>query len=263
MTSIVATAVLTGLLLAAIAGCLGSVVQWRRMAFFSDALAHSSLLGVGLSVIAGVNLLAGLAVVVALLVALLHFGDSRRLPPDSLLAMFAYLALAGGTVLLYSSGARVNWETLLFGSILAATPEQLYMVVGAAALIAVGFWLLWPALLAMAINPEVAAIEQAAGRRANLLFSLMLCLYVIVGVRLIGVLLLNALLVIPAAAAHNLARSPAQMVASACAIGCASILAGIGASFVWDVPAAPACVLFTGLAFGATWLARSVRSGVR
>lgn len=252
-------AVAGGVLLAIIAACLGSVVQWRRMAFFSDALAHSALLGISLSLLLGINLFIGLTAVVVLLGVLLHGSANQQLPADSILAMFAYLSLGGGTLLLQLSGSDIKWEELLFGDILALSNLQLVLLVGATGVIAVGLRILWPTLLAIAINDEVAAVEDRRSKYANLLFTVLLCIYVAVGVRLVGVLLLNALLVIPAAAARNVAGSPAQMLLFASGIGSISIIAGIGTTYFWDVQAAPACVLFAGVAFAMTWALRSLR----
>lgn len=249
MGIIVMKTLAAGVMLAAIASCIGSVIQWRRMSFFSDALTHSALLGIGLSFMLGINLLVGLGAVLVLCVLMLHALGNHRLPVDSILALFAHLSLAGGVVLLYLSGNRIHWESLLFGNILALTNTDLLLLAGTAIALAIALAWLWPSLVAMAINSEVAAVEVKHRNLVNLAFLLLVCLYVAVGVRLVGVLLLNALLVIPAATARIMATSPTQMVVLAAVFGCASIVTGIAATFTWDVPAAPVCVLFAGLFF--------------
>ena len=115
-------------------------------------------------------------------------------------------------------------------------------------------WRMWPTLVMMAVNDEIAKVEMRRKNLVNLVFLLLLCVYVTIGVRMVGVLLLNALLIIPAAAVRPLSTSPWLMVVLATILGMISITGGIAITFTWDVPAAPACVLLAGVAFIGIWL---------
>ena len=253
METLVAKALLAGIPFALIAGALGSVVQWRRMAFVGDSMAHSAVLGFGLSLAFGINLALGLALVLVAFALNLHASRGRQLPTDSVMAVGAHLFLASGILAIYLSGARINWESILFGDILSLTWAEAWTLVAVTAATGAAFALLWPRLVLMAFSDDIAHAETRHARAVNLAFLLMLCAYVVVGVHTVGVLLLNALLIIPVSAARPLAHSPLQLVAIAASIGAACVLAGLAVTFAWDIPMAPACVLLAIGAYACTW----------
>jgi zinc transport system permease protein len=111
---------------------------------------------------------------------------------------------------------------------------------------------LWRPLIAATADAEVAAVEGIAVGRLNLALLLLLALTVALAVKIVGVLLIGALLVISAAAARSLARSPEAMAAIAACIGAGSVALGLGASFAWDIPAGPAIVLAAASLFAIT-----------
>ena len=253
MGETIAKAIVAGVPLAVVAALLGTFIQWRRMAFFGDALSHSALLGIGLSLLLGINQYVGIVAVLALIATYLHSTSDSKLPADTRLAVSAHLSLALGSLAIYLSGSRIHWESILFGNILSLTRAEVAVLLVVAVAIAAAFWWLWPKLVLMAVNEEIATAELAHMKLANVAFLLMFCVFVAVGVQIVGVLLLNALLIIPAAAARPLTRSPALMVALAALIGIVCVLVGIGMTFTLDVPMGPVCIIAAGLAYGATW----------
>jgi zinc transport system permease protein len=246
MMELVLPSLLVGLMLAAITGPLGSFVGWGRMAYFGDTLAHSALLGVGLALLLEVHLLAGV-VAVALMIALamsVSF-QQRSLGSDTLLGILSHGTLALGLVLISQiEGARVDMMAMLFGDLLATTPQDV-IVIGLTCL-AIGGLLgvFWRPLLNLVISPDLAQAEGAPVRSLRMLLMVLLALTVAIGMRVVGALLLTAMLIIPAAAARPLSPTPERMALLASLTGALSVAGGLGLSVMADTPAGPGIVLF-------------------
>ena len=110
MQTIILKAFAGGLPLALVSAVLGSMIQWRRMAFFGDTISHSALLGIGLSLLLGFNYPIGIIVVTICIALFLHSSGNSRIPMDTALAVCAHLSLAGGMFTLYLAGSKVHWE---------------------------------------------------------------------------------------------------------------------------------------------------------
>lgn len=233
------------------AGPLGSLMVWRRLAYFGDSLAHAALLGVGLGLAlsAPVGLMVG---VVCLLVALCLSVLLARpgLASDTLLAILAYGFLSLGLVVVsLGHGQRVDLMSYLFGDLLTLVPGDLPgLLAGVLLVLALLAWQ-WRALLAASINEELAAIDGLPVARLRLLLLVTLALAIAGAMHVVGVLLITALLIIPAATARNLARSPEQMAGLAALFGVLAVLGGLGASLQWDTPVGPSVVIAACLLF--------------
>ncbi len=257
-------ALAAGIGVALVAAPLGCFVVWRGLAFFGDALAHSALLGlafgIGLGIAPGFSVL-GFAILFALALALLE--RCGPLASDTLLGILAPSVLAAGMVAAsLLPGARLDLIGALFGDVLAVGPTDLVWIYGGGSVVLAGLAWLWRPLIAATADAEVAAVEGVAVGRLNLTLLLLLALTVALAVKVVGVLLIGALLVIPAAAARTLARSPEAMAAIAASIGASAVALGLAASFVWDIPAGPAIVLGAALLFAVTLAAGRGRGAV-
>lgn len=249
---------LAGLLLALTAGPLGSFVVWRRMAFFGDTLAHGALLGITLGVLTDINLTLAL-VIGSLLLALILVPLEKRaqVSADTLLAIVSHSTLAIGLVTLsLSQGIRVDLMGYLFGDLLAVELADVLWI-GAAGFImlAILAWQ-WRALLAITISPELAAIEGYPVQRLKLVLLLMIAVLVALSMKVVGILLVSALLIIPPAVARNLSRTPKQMALRASVVGMLAVLMGLWASFTWDTPAGASVVASATLLFAISMLAQ-------
>jgi zinc transport system permease protein len=249
-----ARAALAGLGVALAAGPLGSFVVWRRMAVFGEALANAALLGVVLAALLQLHALVGVAGFTGLLaVALLGLERQRVLPLDTLLSMCAHGALALGLLALsWMDRVRVDLMAFLFGDVLATSRADLALI--GVALLAIGATLAlsWRPLLSATVHPELAAVEGVPVERVRLAFTLMLAGLVAVGIKVVGMLLIVSLLIIPAAAARQLARTPEQMAGLAAALGALAVVAGLLGSLRLDLPAGPAMVASAVALFGLT-----------
>jgi zinc transport system permease protein len=237
-------ALLAGLGLAVFTGPLGAFVVWRRMAYFGDTLAHSGLLGVGLGILIGVDPGLGIiaaCVAVALLLVLLR--ETQPLAHDTLLGILAHGTLALGLIAIaVQETARIDLLSYLFGDILAVTMADIYVIYGVGALALATLAWIWRPLLAITIHEELARAEGVPVLRTRIAFILLMAVVVALAMKLVGILLVTALLVIPAASARRFARTPEQMAVLASAAGCLAVVLGLEGSVLWDLPAGPAIV---------------------
>jgi zinc transport system permease protein len=245
MLSLLVAPLVAGLVVAALCGPLGSLVVWRRMGYFGETLAHAALLGLALSLLIEVQPWLGvLAVVVGLALALHLLARGSDVGTDTLLAMLAPVALSAGLVALqFAPGRRPDLWAWLFGDLLAIDRDWLAWLLPAAALVGLLLWRLWRPLVSASVDATLARVEGVAVERVQLLFLLLLAVVIAGAVRVVGLLLITALLVIPAATARRLARTPEGMALAAALTGMTAVLLGMGLSWLADLPTGPAIVL--------------------
>lgn len=245
-----------GLGIALLVGPLGCFVVWRRMAYFGDTLSHSALLGVTLGFLLKTNLnitLLGVCIATALLLVVLQ--RQERLATDTLLGILSHSALSLGIVTLtFVQGLRIDLSAYLFGDLLTVTQTDLYWVYGGGGIVLGGLFFLWRPLLSITLHEELAQVEGIPVARTRLLFMLLVAIVVAISMKIIGVLLITALLIIPPATAQAFSRTPEQMALLASLTGCLSVIIGLGISWQWDTPTSPSIVVAATLLFVITLL---------
>jgi len=240
-------AILAGIGIAILAGPLGSLIVWRRMAYFGDTLAHSTLLGLSLALLLNLNIYIGL-ITVSLIVAVLLAALNRQkwLASDAVLGILSHTTLAIGLIAATAiNGVRVDLLSYLYGDILAVDLQDLAYILVVVLMVLALVACLWRWLLSATIHSDLARVEGVPVELTNWAFIIMLALVFAVAIKLVGVLLITALLVIPASAARRFARTPEAMVVIASFIGCVAVLVGFWASLTWDWPTGPAIVATT------------------
>jgi zinc transport system permease protein len=250
---------LGGIGVAIVAGPLGCFVVWQRMSYFGAAIAHAALLGVALGFLFNVEPLIGI-LVVAVLFAMGIFGLQRHtyLASDTVLGIFAHVSLALGVIVVsFMENLRLDLMGYLFGDILAVGQiDLIWIYVGGAISLGV-LMMIWRSLLAMTVHEELAAAEGVAVERTRLLFTLLLAMVIAIAMKIVGILLIISMLIIPAAAARSLTRTPERMALMAILLGVLSVTGGLGASLHWDTASGPSIVV---VAFGLFLLARAFAS---
>ena len=249
-------AMLGGIGVALVAGPFGSFVVWRRLAYFGDTLSHSALLGVVLGFLFHLNLTLGIVVVCQLLALLLFvLQRQKHLGGDTLLGILAHGALSLGLVLLaLVETLRIDLLSYLFGDILAIGPVDLAWIFGGGGFALILLVLLWRPLLAMTIHEDLARVEGVPVDLINWAFLALLALAVALLMKVVGLLLVTALLIIPAATARRFAATPEAMAVIAALCGCLAVVGGLGASYRWDTSAGPSIVVAAALLFVASHL---------
>ena len=247
-------ALLAGIGLALVTGPAGCFVVWRHLAYFGETIAHSALLGVVLALALQIDLVLGIFVS-ACLVTLLMFVLQRRgtLPADTVLGLLAHGGLATGLVILaFFPNIRIDLQALLFGDILAVSRTDLALIWGGGALVMAVLWRIWRPLLAATVNADLATVAGLQPERTRLVFGFLTATVIAVAIKIVGILLIVALLVIPPATARRFAANPEQMAALAAAAGVLAIAGGLFASARLDTPSGPSIVVAALLLFALT-----------
>ncbi|MBW6456350.1 MAG: metal ABC transporter permease [Trueperaceae bacterium] len=267
-------ALAAGLLVALMSGLLGTFVVQRRLSFLGDGLAHAAFGGMGIGALAVVTfgvLDAGggwlrhplwVALPFALLTALgiAYVRDRTDLSSDTAIGVFFAVSVALG-VLAFSRippdvNLGFNVMDLLFGSILAVRATELTAIAVAAVVVVATLGSVWGRLAYATFDDELARTDGVRARRLEYLLFVLAAIVVAVSAVVVGIVLMAAYLVIPAAAARLWSRSLAGMSARAVAIGMTTTLVGVVASFYLDAPTGSAIILTQAAVFVAAVVLR-------
>lgn len=253
-------AALAGLGVAVAAAPLGCFVVWRRMAYFGEATAHAAILGVALSLALSLPVFAGVLAVALLMALTVSTLSGRGYAMDTLLGVLAHSSLAAGLVAVsFLTGVRIDLMAYLFGDILAVSRGDLAVIWGGAAIVTALISWRWSALLTATLNPDLAYASGIDPRREQLVLTLALAVVVAVAIKVVGALLIAAMLLVPAAAARPFSRTPETMALMAVVIGALSALGGLAASWHLDTPTGPTIVCVAALLFAASAIAVPLR----
>jgi zinc transport system permease protein len=236
---------IAGLLMVSIAAPMGCLMVWQRLAFLSDTLGHAAVMGVGLGLILQLNPMLGvLAVVLLIVISLSQVTSFNNALSETTLAIISHTGLAAGLILLGSlPTSTVSLEAILFGDLLATTLADLGMILTTTLLLLFLLFQHWRSFVAVSVSREIAQAEGVAVRKVQLLMYLMIALLVAVMMKVMGVLLIAAMLVIPTSGARLLSRTPEQMVIFSLVFGLASLAGGVFTSFHLDWQTGPSIVL--------------------
>ncbi len=236
-----AAAVIVGILCAV----MGAYVVLRGMAFLGDALAHAILPGVAVAYLLGGNLLVG-ALVAAIVVALLigFFSRQGAIQEDTAIGILFAAALALGVALISSIRTyAVDLSHILFGNVLGVSPSDLWMTFGLGLAILVTVFLLYRPFLIISFDPILAATLRLPAELLRNIMLILLAVTVVISLQTVGIGLVAAMLVTPAATAYLLARRLAPMMFISAAIGAFSSLAGLYLSYYLNIVSGSAIVL--------------------
>lgn len=251
--------------LAIVAAPLGCIVVWNRMAYFGETIAQASLIGVVIALATNLNVTFGILLATVAVAGLLILLQRQKVVAmDSLLGLTHHGALALGVIAAAQlQGPQVDLMGYLFGDVFAVTDADLVWVfAGGAGVLGVVAWL-WQPLLRMAVHDELARAEGVNGAIVRGVFTLLLALVIAVAIKIVGILLAIAFLVVPVVAARPLAATPEKMAVLTGVISTLSVLMGMALSVWLDVPGGPAIVLVMAIAaalsLAAAGLSRQVR----
>jgi ABC-type Mn2+/Zn2+ transport system permease subunit len=243
-------AMVAGVLIGAMCGALSVFIVLRRMSYIGHGLAHAVLGGVAVGVVLGQDMYVG-AIVATLLAALLIDRISRRrgLHADASIGIVTTAIFAIGVATLSLAPARVNIEAVLFGNILGVGTVDLLVAGGVGVAFLLVLLVAYKSLVFTTFDPEVAAVHGVRVGLSEVAFNLLTAAVVVASVRVLGVLLIAAAVVVPGAFARLVSRSLGAMLVIATAVGVLSSVVGLYASYHADVPSGPAIVLTATLFF--------------
>jgi zinc transport system permease protein len=253
------------LIIAPILGGMSHLVVTRRMAFFSAALGQAAITGVAIGLLLGEPLNApyggmfGFCLLSTL--AMVYVKRHATLPPDTLIGVFHALTLGLGLCLLVALTRQFNVhqvESVLFGSLLTVTDGDLLLLVGIGIFVALMLVRKYNSLLLDSLSPPLARVAGAEPAYLEYFFALLLTLSIVVSLKIIGALLVEALVVVPAAAARNVARGTRSYLIWSVAVAFVAGAGGLGVSTRFLVPTGGAVVLAVTAMFFLTLMARSM-----
>ena len=253
------SALIAPLVLAVIAGPVGCLIVWRRMAYFGDAIAHSALLGVALGLFIGFATNIGVALICAIFAVLLVYLQHRRkLSIDTLLGILAHGALALGLLLVFWSALETGHNThnglnhsidphtlleiYLLGSLENISMNQNIILIVGASMIAITLKLIWEPLILMTLNIDLARAEGVPTLRLHYILTGNMKAFVVMGLQITGVLFITSLLIMPAAAARQISTTPEKMILWAIIFAFSGVLTGYMVSHEAHLPPGPSIV---------------------
>ncbi|MBH3341950.1 metal ABC transporter permease [Pseudomonas mendocina] len=268
----VINALFAGLLIGPVLGGLGTLVVVKRFAFFSEAVGHAALTGVAIGILLGepytgpYGSLFGYCLLFGLLLNYLR--NRTGLSPDTLIGVFLSVSLAIGASLLLLLAGRINihiLENVLFGSVLTVNAQDLGVLSMVSLLVMTLTVPLYNRLMLTSFNPQLAAVRGVAVKPLDYLFVMLVALVTVAAVKVIGAILVGALLVIPAAAARLLSQSLKGFFWLSVLIATFCTLVGIFLPIALElpVPSGASIIIMAGIVFAGAAIARGLLPGLK
>lgn len=246
-TPFMVRALLAGAMLGALLAALGAFATLRRMAFFGEGVAHASLAGIALAVLAGVAPLP-IAILWSVGIACVMFFLERntRLPSDTTIGILFTASMALGVMLMsFTQGYQPELLSYLFGSILGITAQDLVILAVALIVILTGLTLVAKPLTLLILNEESAKVHGVPTGRLTLGFYIALAIGIVLGVKMLGIILVSALIIIPTATGRVLATSMKSYIAISIISAELAVLLGVIASAAFNRPTGACIVLIS------------------
>lgn len=246
------------LLMVPLLALLGTLVANNRLAFFSDALGHSALTGVAIGVVAGVSDYRWVMVLFGAVFALLmnRIRHSRMASTDSIISVFSSVGVALGLVLLSRGGNMAKYQSLLVGDVLSITPAELWVLAVALAVTVVLWLFCFNGFHAVSVSPSLARSKGIPVALFDNLFVVLVAVVVMLAIRWVGLLLINAMLILPAAAARHVARSMKSYHLLTMLFGLFAGVVGLVLSYYNGVATGPTVILVLAVVFFGTFVMR-------
>jgi zinc transport system permease protein len=258
-------ALLAGLVVGATAPLIGVFLVQKGLSLMGDGIGHVAVAGIGASLLLGTSptwTALVVAVAAALVIEFLRTRGSAT--GDLALALVFYGGIAAGVVLASRSATNTNLQPYLFGSILTATANDVWTVIALGAVIAIAIAFTGRALLAVVLDEDSARVAGIPARSLNTLLAVLTAVTVVMAMRIVGVLLIAALMVLPVATSRLLARSFRGTLVGAVIVGVLSAVLGLFAARQWALAAGGAIVLVTAALFAlASIVAGARRAGAQ
>ena len=245
-------ALLAVLLVTPLFALLGTMVVNNRMVFFTDVLGHSALTGIAIGVLLGFHdpTLPMIILAVLLAVGINLLKNTTRASMDTVLGVLFAFIVALGIVILSRQGGFVKYTSYLIGDILVVTPKQIAWFFLIAIIVLVYWHIAGNSMILTSVNPSLARSRSVNTFLVETSFTILLAIVVIVSIRLVGILIINSLLVLPAAASRNLSRNMHSYTLGAVIISIFSGIIGLIVSYYWGTASGATIVLFASGCYG-------------
>lgn len=244
-------ALVAGLVVGVTAPLMGTFMVQRRMSLMGDGIGHLAFAGVAGGVLIGIwPVWSALAVAVVGALVVERLRSRGAASGDLALAIFFYGGIAAGVVLVSAAGSlNANLFSYLFGSILTVGPDEVWVVVALGAVVLATIGLCSRALFAMVVDDEWARVAGLPVAALNAVLAVLVAVTIVAAMRVVGILLVAALMVLPVAGAQVVARSQRGILGWSMAIGTASVIAGLAVARQWGLAPGGTIVLVAVAAF--------------
>lgn len=248
-------ALLAILLITPIFAVLGTMIVNNKMAFFSDALGHSALTGIAIGMLLGISNINISMILFAVIFALLlnFIKNKTTYGADTIISVFSSIAIALGLAILAQTGSFNKYSSYLVGDILSITPSEiLYLFITFIAIML--FWyFMFNKLNVISINKTLAKSRGINTKLIDNIFVILIAVIVMISIRWIGILLINSLLILPAAASRNIAKNMRSYHLLSVIFSMFSGIVGLILSYYWNIPTGPMIVIISGIIYFATF----------
>ncbi len=254
--SFMRNALLAVLIITPLFGLLGTMIVNKKMAYFSDALGHSALTGIAVGIVFGVQDTSISMVIFAVIFALLlnKISSSNMASTDTIISVFSSCSVAIGLAILSAGGNFSKYSAILVGDILSITrTEIVYLLV--IFVVTILFWILgFNYLNAICIHRTVAKSKQIPVKLMDNLFAVLVALIVMLSIKWVGILIINALLILPAAAARNIAGNMREYHLFSLIFSVFSGVVGLVVSYYTNVATGPMIVILASVIYFVTYI---------
>lgn len=235
---------------------LGTMIVNNKMAFFSDALGHSALTGIAIGMVLGItNINIGMILFAIVFALLLNYVKNKTsYGADTIISVFSSIAIALGLAMLAQSGNFNKYSSYLVGDILSITNAEIFYVLIAAIVVYTFWYFTFNKLNIISINSTLAKSKGINVKKIDNIFVVLIAIIVMISIRWIGILLINSLLILPAAASRNIANNMRKYHLFAVLFSLFSGLTGLIISYYFNVGAGPMIVIISGIIYFVTLL---------
>lgn len=239
------------ILITPLLGMVGTLIVQKKMAFFSDALGHSALTGIAIGVVLGVSDTNISMIVFAVLFALLlnKIKSKQGIESDTIISVFASCSIAIGLIVLSYQGNFNNYSALLIGDILSITPGEIKALLVVFIITFILWGVLYNKMLFVSLNSSLA---RSKGIKVNLIeniFVVLIAVIVMLAIKWIGILLINALMILPVAAAKNISTNVRQYHLFSVIFSLFSGICGLLVSYYMNVACGPVIIVYASILF--------------
>lgn len=249
-------ALLAIILVSPIFAILGTMIVNNKMAFFSDALGHSALTGIAIGMLLGIsNINISMILFAVIFALLLNFVKNKTTyGADTIISVFSSIAIALGLAILAQTGNFNKYSSYLVGDILSITSSEIFYLLLAFIAVILFWYFMFNKLNVISINSTLAKSRGINIKLIDNIFVILIAVIVMVSIRWVGILLINSLLILPAAASRNIAKSMRSYHLFSVIFSLFSGICGLIISYYWNVPTGPMIVIISGIIYFITFL---------
>ena len=249
-------ALLAIILVSPIFAILGTMIVNNKMAFFSDALGHSALTGIAIGMLLGIsNINISMILFAVIFALLLNFVKNKTTyGADTIISVFSSIAIALGLAILAQTGNFNKYSSYLVGDILSITSSEIFYLLLAFIAVILFWYFMFNKLNVISINSTLAKSRGINIKLIDNIFVILIAVIVMVSIRWVGILLINSLLILPAAASRNIAKSMRSYHLFSVIFSLFSGICGLIISYYWNVTTGPMIVIISGIIYFITFL---------